>query len=258
MTLEDRRKREIETRRESVINAASRLFYLKGYESVTVDDIAREAEISKTTMYSYFKDKESLFFIIVNRGIKIFKGMIEKEIQRQQAPGINSKVIKTASSQFLIEYPNYVRAYLYFRSGKFDLLNVNCINPDAKEVLEITKELFNQVILEKEKGNENGTLKSDMNPVVMTAFNILVCEGVLNGIMNVDILLKEILDDNGITMQQFQTEAVKLMQRLIISEDNVGYKVNFTSNIVALAIVTNFMFGAIMALNFCLCESVCL
>ena len=59
-------------------------------------------------------------------------------------------------------------------------------------------------------------------------------------------------------MHQFQTEAVKLMQRLIISEDNVGYKVNFTSNIVALAIVTNFMFGAIMALNFCLCESVCL
>jgi TetR/AcrR family transcriptional regulator len=222
MTLEDRRKREIETRRESVINAASKLFYLKGYESVTVDDIASEAEIGKTTMYSYFKDKESLFFIIVNRGIKIFKGMIEKEVQRQQAPGINSKVIKIASSQFLIEYPNYVRAYLYFRSGKFDILNGNCMNSDAKEVFEITKELFNQSICEKEKGNENGTLEENTNPVVMTAFNILICEGVLNGILNVDPFLSEILDNNGIPLQQFQTEAVKLMQRMIKSEYNVS------------------------------------
>jgi len=207
-----------------------------------VDDIAGEAEISKTTMYSYFKDKESLLFVIVNRGIKIFKNMIEKEVQRQQAPGINSKVITIVSSQFLIEYPNYVRAFLYFRSGKFDILNGNCMNSDAKEVLEITKELFNQVILEKEKGNENGTIKSDINPVVTTAFNILVCEGVLNGIMNEDPLLREILDNNEITMQQFQTEAVKLMQRLIVSEDNVSHKVNFTSNIVALAIVTILLF----------------
>jgi AcrR family transcriptional regulator len=221
MTQEERRKREIEQRREAVIDAANRLFYLKGYESVTMDDIAREAEIGKTTLYSYFTDKRSLLFVIVNRGIKIFKGIIEKEAQHQQAPDINAQVIKTASRKFLIEYPNYVRAYLYFRSGKFDILNNDCINSDAKEVLEITKELFDKAVLAKEKGIENGTLKSDINPVLMTTVNILICEGILNGILNGDPFLREILDVHGVTLQQFQLEAVDLVQRLtIIPEDN--------------------------------------
>ena len=57
MTKEERRKREIEQRREAVINAANKLFYLKGYESVTMEEIAFEAEIGKTTLYKYFEDK---------------------------------------------------------------------------------------------------------------------------------------------------------------------------------------------------------
>ena len=68
MTQEERRKREIEQRRETAINAANRLFYLNGYENVTVDDIASEAEISKTTLYSYFNDKEALFFAVSQPG----------------------------------------------------------------------------------------------------------------------------------------------------------------------------------------------
>jgi TetR/AcrR family transcriptional regulator len=64
MTAEERRKREIEQRRVAVINAANRLFYIKGYENVSMDEIASEAELSKTTLYTYFKDKESLFFVI--------------------------------------------------------------------------------------------------------------------------------------------------------------------------------------------------
>jgi TetR/AcrR family transcriptional regulator len=220
MTQEERRKWEIEQRRETAINVANRLFYLNGYENVTMDDIAREAELSKTTLYSYFTDKEALFFVIVNRGIKIFKGIIEKEAQLTQVPGINTGVIKTASNQFLMKHPDYVRAYLYFRSGKFDILNDNCINSDAKEVLEITKEIFDQAVLAKETSIENRILSSGVSPVVLTAFNILICEGVLNGILNMDPFLKEILETQGVTLQQFQQEAVDLVQRLILIPEN--------------------------------------
>jgi len=219
MTSEERRKREIEQRREAVINAANRLFYLKGYENVSMDEIASEAELSKTTLYTYFKDKESLFFVIVNRGIKILIDMIEKETQRQQSPGINAQVIKTAVVQFLIEYPNYAQAYLYFRSGKFNISNCNCMNQDAKEILDISKELLDQVILKLGYGIGNGTSKPDMNHVVTNVFYILVFEGILNGILNMDPIIREILGFYEISTQQFQTEALHLVQRLVIMHE---------------------------------------
>jgi TetR/AcrR family transcriptional regulator len=154
---------------------------------------------------------------IVNRGIKILIGMIEEETQRQQAPGINALVIKTAVIQFLIEYPSYAQAYLYFRSGKFNIWNCNCMNPDAKEVLEITKELLDQIISEYGIGNDNS--KPDMNHVVTTVFYVLIFEGILNGVLNVDPIIKDILAVYGISTQLFQTEALNLVQRLVINHE---------------------------------------
>lgn len=49
-----------EETRKSIIEAASRLFGSKGYEAVTMREIAKEAGCSHTTIYIYFKDKEAL------------------------------------------------------------------------------------------------------------------------------------------------------------------------------------------------------
>ena len=143
--------------------------------------------------------------------------MIEKETQRQQVSGINTRIIKTAVIQFLIEYPSYAQAYLYFRSGKFNILNCNSMNPDAKEVVEITKELLDQIILEFGIGSD--TLKPDINHVMTNVFDILVFEGVLNGVLNVDPIIIDILAVYGISTQQYQTEALNLVQRLVIMHE---------------------------------------
>jgi AcrR family transcriptional regulator len=51
--------RSEETKR-SIVEAAGELFSTKGYESVTMREIANQAGCSHTTIYIYFKDKESL------------------------------------------------------------------------------------------------------------------------------------------------------------------------------------------------------
>jgi AcrR family transcriptional regulator len=57
--LRERRKQET---RESIAAAASRLFALRGFESVTVAQIARAAEVSEKTVFNYFPTKEDLFY----------------------------------------------------------------------------------------------------------------------------------------------------------------------------------------------------
>jgi AcrR family transcriptional regulator len=53
--------------RERVLRAASKLFYLEGIRSVGVDRIAREADVSKMTLYRHFPTKDDLVVATLER-----------------------------------------------------------------------------------------------------------------------------------------------------------------------------------------------
>jgi TetR/AcrR family transcriptional regulator len=63
--LENRKKREKDLRIENIIEAAKRIFVAKGYLNTTMDEIALEVEISKPTLYQYFKNKDDLYFLLL-------------------------------------------------------------------------------------------------------------------------------------------------------------------------------------------------
>lgn len=46
---------------EQVLEGARKIFLRDGFERASVDDIAREAGVSKATIYAYFPDKQLLF-----------------------------------------------------------------------------------------------------------------------------------------------------------------------------------------------------
>ncbi|HOO72374.1 MAG TPA: TetR/AcrR family transcriptional regulator [Spirochaetota bacterium] len=60
--IQNRKNRERLLREETIISAAKKLFCAKGYMKTTMDEIAMEAEISKPTVYQYFKNKDDLYF----------------------------------------------------------------------------------------------------------------------------------------------------------------------------------------------------
>ncbi|MGH1330392.1 MAG: TetR/AcrR family transcriptional regulator [Paracoccaceae bacterium] len=52
---------------DAVLNGARTVFLRDGFEGATVDNIAREAQVSKATLYSYFADKRVLFIEVALR-----------------------------------------------------------------------------------------------------------------------------------------------------------------------------------------------
>ena len=56
----DRRLRQKESLRASILDAARELFVEHGYDAVTMRKIAEKIEYSPTAIYQYFTDKESL------------------------------------------------------------------------------------------------------------------------------------------------------------------------------------------------------
>ncbi|MBW2564163.1 MAG: TetR/AcrR family transcriptional regulator [Deltaproteobacteria bacterium] len=61
MGIKERKEREKERRRQQIIIAAKRIFSAKGFNKATMEDIAKEAEISPGTIYIYFKNKDELY-----------------------------------------------------------------------------------------------------------------------------------------------------------------------------------------------------
>jgi AcrR family transcriptional regulator len=48
--------------RQSISDAATRLFFERGFDKVTVDEIAEAADVSRMTVFNHFSRKEDMFF----------------------------------------------------------------------------------------------------------------------------------------------------------------------------------------------------
>jgi TetR/AcrR family transcriptional regulator, repressor for uid operon len=59
--------------REKIVEAAIVTFSKHGYDRTKMDDIAETANLSKGTIYLYFKSKEELFYAISENNIKALK-----------------------------------------------------------------------------------------------------------------------------------------------------------------------------------------
>ena len=58
--------------RDQILNAASRLIHVQGYQSTSLDDVLRESGVGKGNFYYYFKSKEDLGYAIIDRITRTF------------------------------------------------------------------------------------------------------------------------------------------------------------------------------------------
>jgi AcrR family transcriptional regulator len=80
--LRERKKRET---REAITRAAWRLFARRGFDAVTVADIARAANVSEKTVFNYFPAKEDLVF---GAGMQRIAALIEAVTARPEGASI--------------------------------------------------------------------------------------------------------------------------------------------------------------------------
>ena len=116
-----RRELEKERRRTDILNTAEQLFFSKGFENVSLNDIAKELQLGILTLYLYFENKEELFFAIVLRGALILHKLIKEEVTDVDTAIEKLAAFRKAYYVFASEYPDHLKSYNYLISGRFDL-----------------------------------------------------------------------------------------------------------------------------------------
>jgi AcrR family transcriptional regulator len=94
----------------AIINAAQIVFARYGYRKTTVDDIAQEAHIAKSSIYRYFKTKEEIFETIVEKEADMWLKRIQKAIAVQKNPKDKLRAYVLTKTQILKTLKNFYHA----------------------------------------------------------------------------------------------------------------------------------------------------
>jgi AcrR family transcriptional regulator len=69
-----------------IIRAAEELFKRIGFRAVTMEMVAREADVAKATLYGHFKNKDALYLAVCARMARLLCGAVEQALAESDAP----------------------------------------------------------------------------------------------------------------------------------------------------------------------------
>lgn len=64
--------------KERILKASTKLFAEKGFDGVSIDELAGEAKINKSMIYYYFSSKEGLLTSLIHKQLNDFEALLEK------------------------------------------------------------------------------------------------------------------------------------------------------------------------------------
>ncbi len=164
MGIAERKEREKQQRRNDIIDAAERLFFKKGFEHTTMDQVAEEAELSKGTLYLYFKSKEDLYLAINVRGMEILQNMFRQAVKKGKTGIEKTENIGRAYYAFSREYPDYFSAMIYYESKNIpDQAEDSCFQSCEEQGMRTLQIVAEAISI----GMEDGTIRSDMEPLMV-------------------------------------------------------------------------------------------
>ena len=165
--------------RDNILTAARELFETKGVQDTTMDDIALQADYSKSTIYVYFRSKEDIYNSIVVDYLDVLIGEMTVYIEGDTSFEDSYYKMCDRLVAFCERYPKYY----------------------APEILQDLYGLMESLI---QKGKKSKVLqeKLDTKPTVLYLWSSL------SGIIQIsERKKKEIQKSTGMTMEEYRSFA---------------------------------------------------
>ncbi|MCI0560049.1 MAG: TetR/AcrR family transcriptional regulator [Nitrososphaera sp.] len=212
MGIPERKEREKEQRREEIINAAQKVFFEKGLQAATMDEIAEAAELSKGTLYLYYKSKEDLYLAVMMRGIEILHNMFAEATSSQEPTVVQLMKLGDAYYEFFKQHRNYFRMFYFFQHPQFhkgvsEDMMMNC----GEENQKVWKEVIGVI----QRGIDEGVVRAELNPVETA----VILWSSSNAIMTrMDTQMEYFKERMGVDLEEVLRKSNTLMLESILTE----------------------------------------
>lgn len=106
--------------RELIISAAFACFRTTGLRKTTMVDIARAADVSRSTLYEYFRDKETIVEACAEAASQRFYRNMAKAVDRHGGSTLEGRL--TRAAVFVVQARQVVEPEVYFDSEEVNLM----------------------------------------------------------------------------------------------------------------------------------------
>lgn len=147
---------------ERILGAAEKLFAERGFDSVSMSDVAREAAVCKANVFHHFAGKQALYEQVLTDSC----ARLGDEMQRMLAAD-------TDAADQIPHFLHWYRTYLREHPATARLLLRELTgNPDLAEsgpVFPVLVRLLDNLVVHMRAGRDTGVFRSDINPTIVAS-----------------------------------------------------------------------------------------
>ncbi|MCJ7681912.1 MAG: TetR/AcrR family transcriptional regulator, partial [Candidatus Aminicenantes bacterium] len=141
---------------------AEQVFFAKGMDAATMDELAEKAELSKGTLYLYFKSKEDIYLAITERALNVLTSLFEEASAKESTGMEKVRAIGFAYFRFSQDYPDYFKSMAYFDAYQKIFSEKT---PSARECAQRGDDVMKIVAQAVASGIQDGSIRSDIDPI---------------------------------------------------------------------------------------------
>jgi AcrR family transcriptional regulator len=169
MEVLSRKERERKVRENEIIQAAEKILKTKGYNDTSMDEIAKEAQFTKRTLYQYFQNKEDLYFtVVLNEYEKLF-GYLKSGLENGDTGFMKIYLSCLEYYNFYLNYPDTLSLINYIGYVKN---KSQAVSKKRDDMLKFDNFIFKEVAKVIEEGKNDGSIKASLNSD-MTAYSLI-------------------------------------------------------------------------------------
>ncbi|MTI88629.1 MAG: TetR/AcrR family transcriptional regulator [Balneolaceae bacterium] len=225
MGTSERKEREKERKKAMMLEAAEKVILEKGLDQLNMDEVASRAEVSKGSLYLYFKNKTELVLGICEKASKLFAEEASKVLTKN-LPGIELVVMLGQSFlNFVREHPEYFRSMKFF-----DNLKESEALADSEYIVRCQDNIQNSftcMVRAIQIGMQDGSINDDYDPRELAVLLWGTSDGIVNlAYMQQNCPHYELMQDHQISLESVFENYIKLIGGGIATDGKKNKKIN--------------------------------
>lgn len=207
MNRTEQKNKKREHRRELILSSAIELIEDQGFKDTTMDEIADKSDISKGTLYLYFRDKAELHQSIKKKALALLHEKFQNIFHEDITGAEVVRKMALVYLDFILENTTFNRAMMLYEQS-----NRNEVAGDdiSDECTSLENELFMLMVRALQIGIQDNSIKSKFPPKILGLHLAFQMRGILQYYTSGKMKqIPEIIEEHSMTIHEILDQFIQ-------------------------------------------------